>query len=209
MSRPVTLADAQRITHISFAPTEGVSRLRDFQEREVDYLISLIGLGEEPGLPNNTSEFLRMMRSTDGTGKPAETGGAWCAVTRSHAGQKVAIDTRHRCPYAPHRGARRLTRNIADAGGWIIKPGESFTKQVIIPKGAALCTKHGVWQGHFMTVINHDLRADIVTIVEGNRNNRKTNGKRYAVIDVRELKPAQWRRSNLYGISALWVPRQP
>jgi hypothetical protein len=194
----------------STSPTEHVNLLREFQEREVDYLISLTGKGEKPDLPNNDSPFLRWMRSLDGTGK-SPVGKAWCAATRSHAGTKVAIDTRCRRPYEPHRGARKLTRNIAAAGGWIIAPGvDPWNRPVIIPKGAAICKKTGpVWQGHFMTAVFHNLSTDAVTIIEGNKNNRKAkDGHRYAVIDIRDLSPTEWRR-DLYGISALWLPKQP
>lgn len=196
-------------TPSSVAPRKEINLLREFQGLEVNYLLSLVGKGEDPNLANNQSEFLRMMRSTDGTGKGPE-GEAWCAVTRSHAGVRTAGVTLSQLPYVPHRGARRLTKNIATAGGWIIKPGTDTSRTVVLPKGAALCKKTGpIWKGHFMTVVYHDLMSDYVTIIEGNKNNRTApDGDRYAVIDIRLLSPAQWRR-DLYGVSALWVPAQP
>ena len=199
---------------IGVAPREPVHLMREYQEREADYLVSLAGRGEDPELPNNQSDFLRFLRSTDGTGRGPE-GRAWCAAARSHAGTRVALDMMVERAYSPHRGARKLTRNIAAAGeevgcgGWIVRPGE-VPGRVLLPKGAALCRRTGpVWRGHFMTVVRHDWDVDIVRVVEGNKNNRVSRfGDRYAVIGTRELGGDEWRRE-IYGASALWIPEQP
>ena len=197
------------LNRVSNTPFDTSHILRFYQEKEVDYLLSLVGKGEEQGLPNNASRFLSWLRSTDGTGKNPDSDGSWCAATRSHAGFVTALNMRAQMLYEPHRGARKLTRNIAAAGHWIIKPRSDTTRLVAIPKGAALCKKTGpIWKGHFMTVVWHDQKSDAVQIVEGNRNNRGSRGERYAVIDVRTLSPSDWRR-DLYGVSALWIPRQP
>ncbi len=190
---------------VIITPHESTNRLHEFQVREAGYLLTLIGKGEEPGGRNNDSEFIRMMRSTDGTGGKVDTGGAWCAVTRCHAGVVVASRLGLRVPYTPSRGARRLTKNIAKVGGWILEPGGDMQRKVTIPVGAAVCRKGRGWRGHFMTAVHHDPITDELTVIGGNRNNRMSpDGTWYAVIDVLSMSSKRWRR-NLFGISALWT----
>lgn len=171
----------------------------------VDYLMTLRGEGELPGLPNNSSPFIRMMRSTDGTGKPVATRGAWCAVTGCHAGVVIATRRGIELPFVPSRGARRLTKNIAAAGSWIIPPGENDSNTPIL-RGDAVCFRGEGWRGHFMLALYHRVESDVLTVIEGNHTNRTAliDGKRYryAVIDTRTMRGDYWR-PRLFGVAGL------
>lgn len=166
----------------------------------VRYAEQEIGHGEADSKHNNTGGAIERYRR-EGTGKDAGTRRAWCAQFTSYVCLKAGVD------FKPHSGAKRVTRNIAAGGSWVIQPRRfSKPKSLQHPAPGDVIAWHrgkdaGDWRGHVEVVVKYDAATDTLTTVGGNHNNRTDDvGRRYAVVDYFTYENGSWRK-RLYGIA--------
>ena len=191
-------------------PIDAVTRI---DRRSCEILAGWDGYGEVASGRNNESPWLSWMRAQDGTGLRADVRGAWCAALQSSADAIAARELGYSLPYRTSRSAKRYVRRVASAGEWVAQPRGPWGRMAPTffdepHPGDRVCWHRGDpsrirerWLGHVARVVQYDAPRDILVIREGNRNNRRSwDGRRYAVVGLREIH--HWRR-RLYGIARL------
>lgn len=190
---------------VTIRPHERPQAMRQVAELMLELALAECGRGENPQLGNNRGEDVDTYRTMDGTGKGPGGSGAWCASFVSYTLMRACAKLGYRIPCATSRGAQRLTKNVAGAGRWAVRPGQS--KGVGIRAGDVVCWRRGGlrdWRGHVALVVRWQPTTDTLVIIEGNRNNRvDAQGRRYAVVDERTIGSGRWRRK-LFGVASLW-----
>lgn len=174
---------------------EGESELVRLAARATQIALSEIGRGEFGR--NNAGPDVERYRRHDGTGGGVGGYGAWCASFTSYCYETAAADLRLVLPFTTSRGAKRLTRNIARAGRWVI---ESPHARVAPAQGDVICwhrgTGAGDWRGHVGIVLGYCAETDYLRAVEGNR------GAYPSRVQVLAYPDGAWRK-RLYGVARL------
>lgn len=111
---------------------------------------------------------------------PGKGSGEWCAVFASWCFRSALVGP---LPFAVHRGAKRLTLNVGEAGRFLERP----------EPGALICWDRGVipWQKHVGIIEAYDREglpgnpAHVLSTIEGNKRDR-----------VRRVlyRPGEWQR---------------
>ena len=127
----------------------------------LEIAIENIGNGEEGG--NNSGGFVEMLHGKNYDGDPDDDG-SWCAAFISHCFEIACGRLGVLMPFKRSGGAKRLYRNIGDAGEFI---NSEFIEE---PRpGDVVCWDRGVkgsWQGHIGIV--EKCENGILYTVEGN-----------------------------------------
>lgn len=128
------------------------------------------GMGELPGRKNNNrGPDVDALRELDLTGKGPGGAGAWCAVFVSAMCGITAVELEwSELPFETSRGAGRLTRNVAEAGSWIIEP----TRWSPIPR---------TWKGELDPT---DVENAIAVLWHRGKN-KKTRWQKHVEIPIR------------------------
>jgi hypothetical protein len=157
----------------------------------LDVAIDLLGKGEQGG--NNRGPFVEMVF------RGARKRGAWCAPfiawCLEESGTVPILSDRER------RGAKRLARNVADHGRWVIPPGQMpdllAVAQLPVPGDIIAWHRTSIprdWRGHIGIVEEFDYANGRMLTIEGNV------GRFPAQVGRRYYRRVQWQH-RLYGIA--------
>lgn len=122
----------------------------------LDVAIAQIGKGEEGG--NNSGPFVEMLKHKEYDGN-TDDDGAWCASFVSWCFEQAYKELNSPMPFAYSEGAKRIYKNVGDAGGFPEDPAP----------GDVVCWDRGdpgSWQGHVGFV--EKVENGILYTVEGN-----------------------------------------
>lgn len=139
MSRPETLADAQRIVRVKLPGLEPGNLVQEYTADVRAAAKSMEGLGEGissyliAGAPstgkytNNRGPHIDYMLQVSGVGRRDENGrsigGNWCGVGTSAACTIATPQKDPRfVPFVLHAGAKRVVKNLGAVGSFIVKP---------------------------------------------------------------------------------------
>ncbi len=230
--RPETLADASRIVHVNMDAREPVNLVHYFTQRVRERAEAWESLGEDAGRNNRGPEIDRMLHIS-GVGRRDKNGhskgGPWCAVGASTMLVEAAGGDARFAPFAPHRGAKKLTRNCGEAGSFIVKPQRwsirrKTWKGALDPDRMAHAmfvawhrgvTRETAWSGHIEIVDHYEPDTDTLHTWAPNvapsvikrmdlmhRYRPKKFGPKQAVWHLRTHGAGSWRR-RLYAIATL------
>jgi hypothetical protein len=168
-----------------------------FQKRALAIALAEEGQGEDPKLGNNRGAAIYKYRRGDGTGRPWDIAGPWCAAFASWCLMRSAEGLGYGPPFKTSRGAKRLTENVAAAG-----------RRCAVPEPGALICWHRSRlgrmsrKGHVAFVVSYDPATDTLVSVDGNKLGR---GERWADVEQFTHPRGRWRRG-LY-LMATMAPR--
>lgn len=163
---------------------EAIDQYNTLSGKAMLVMASYIGWGETTG--NNRGAFITRMREETLLGGT----GAWCGLGTSFAFLRAhrMIYGQGPLPFALHRGARRLIRNIAEASG-----GQYLTEPM---EGAVICWKRFGWRGHIGFVWRWAPETDVMWRLHGNF------GPFPSTFRIDEMKPGEWRKK-LYRMAII------
>ncbi len=159
-----------------------------------------IGRGEAPGPTNNSGpDVARYFGVHYYSGRDY---GEWCAAFVSYVLERASAGV------ARSAGAKKLLRNVAARGRWVLRPRITgpvplWLDDAPSPGDVVAWHRGGGkdqaswwrdWRGHVAIVVAYDPETDALSVVDGN------GGGRPAVVRERVLVGAQWRR-RLYGVA--------
>lgn len=134
----------------------------------IDYAIGEIGSGEDPRLGNNKGLDIERYHGVIS----AKSSGNWCAAFVSYCYKRAAAELQTTLPFALSAGAKRLAKNIGEAGRTLKVP----------EAGAVICWNRGIgWTGHIGIVESTFATADgiSITTIEGNAGKFPSRVERY------------------------------
>lgn len=182
-----------RSLHEAVADESGV----ELHARALRIAINEIGNGEDPAMGNNRSERIYYYRKTDGTERPWNGNGPWCAAFVSSCFVRAAIDVGKALPFTTSRGAKALTESVRDAG-----------RRCTYPEVGALICWHrsrlgaASRKGHVAVIAEVDKATDSIVTIDGNKN---MPGEKFATVERFEHPAGRWR-ARLY-LMATTAPR--
>lgn len=165
------------------------------------------GLGELPGRENNNrGPDVDALRELDLTGKGPGGAGAWCAVYVSAMCGIAAVELGWpSLPFETSRGAGRLTKNVAGAGYWIVKPTlwspiprrwKGELNPLDVENAIAVLWHRGKnkktrWQKHVEIPLCYHVESDTLETLAGNVVPNRAAARRLLIDHDIEVQPGQ------------------
>lgn len=109
-----------RITRVSSTPLAPPDRLKQIQLLALQIAVGDLGKGEEGA--NNRGEFIRFIRTMDGTGRGPAGAGAWCACFMSSCIVRACGKLGYEVPVKTSRSSQRLYKRVGKIGTLLEHP---------------------------------------------------------------------------------------
>ena len=156
----------------TFANIRGVS---DLSEAALSIAIESLGEGETGG--NNSGPFVEMLHGLEFDGDDDDDG-AWCAAFVSYCFKQASARVGQDIPFSPSGGAKRLYKNISNAGV-VLSVDQSANGSRVLP-GDVICFHRGDpsgWMGHIGIV--ERVSPGVIYTIEGNVGSYPSKVRRF------------------------------